>query len=95
VRAKGTGCYHVVSRTVDRVFRLDDGEKAVFQKIMHDRGIGIGVHYPSIPSLKYYRDFGYVDEDTPVAARVRARDSMTTPSPTMEACTSTTSRDRG
>ena len=34
VRAKGTGCYHVVSRTVDRVFRLDDGEKAVFQKIM-------------------------------------------------------------
>jgi hypothetical protein len=25
VKIEGTGCYHVVSRIVDRTFRLDDG----------------------------------------------------------------------
>jgi len=49
-----------------------------FQKAMADRGIGIGVHYPSIPSLKFYRDAGYRDEDTPVAARV-GRETVTLP----------------
>ena len=49
-----------------------------FQKAMADRGIGIGVHYPSIPSLTYYRAAGYRDEDTPVAARV-GRETVTLP----------------
>jgi dTDP-4-amino-4,6-dideoxygalactose transaminase len=49
-----------------------------FQKAMADRGIGIGVHYPSIPSHKYYRSLGYRDEDTPVAARV-GREIVTLP----------------
>jgi dTDP-4-amino-4,6-dideoxygalactose transaminase len=49
-----------------------------FQKAMADRGIGIGVHYPSIPSLKFYREAGYRDEDTPVAARV-GREIVTLP----------------
>jgi dTDP-4-amino-4,6-dideoxygalactose transaminase len=49
-----------------------------FQKAMAERGIGIGVHYPSIPSLKYYRDAGYRDDDTPVAARV-GRETVTLP----------------
>ena len=49
-----------------------------FQKRMSDRGIGIGVHYPSIPSLKFYREAGYRDEDTPVAARV-GRETVTLP----------------
>jgi dTDP-4-amino-4,6-dideoxygalactose transaminase len=49
-----------------------------FQKTMADRGIGIGVHYPSIPSLKYYREAGYRDEDTPIAARV-GRETVTLP----------------
>jgi dTDP-4-amino-4,6-dideoxygalactose transaminase len=49
-----------------------------FQKAMADRGIGIGVHYPSIPSLKFYREAGYRDEDTPVAARV-GRETVTLP----------------
>jgi dTDP-4-amino-4,6-dideoxygalactose transaminase len=49
-----------------------------FQKRMADRGIGIGVHYPSIPSLKFYREAGYRDEDTPVAARV-GRETVTLP----------------
>jgi dTDP-4-amino-4,6-dideoxygalactose transaminase len=49
-----------------------------FQKAMAERGIGIGVHYPSIPSLKFYRQLGYRDEDTPVAARV-GRETVTLP----------------
>jgi dTDP-4-amino-4,6-dideoxygalactose transaminase len=49
-----------------------------FQKRMADRGIGIGVHYPSIPSLAYYRRQGYNPEDTPVAARV-GRETVTLP----------------
>jgi dTDP-4-amino-4,6-dideoxygalactose transaminase len=52
--------------------------RAGFQKTMADRGIGIGVHYPSIPSLKYYQDQGYRDQDTPVAARV-GRQTVTLP----------------
>jgi dTDP-4-amino-4,6-dideoxygalactose transaminase len=49
-----------------------------FQKRMAERGIGIGVHYPSIPSLAYYRRQGYNPEDTPVAARV-GRETVTLP----------------
>jgi dTDP-4-amino-4,6-dideoxygalactose transaminase len=49
-----------------------------FQKRMADRGIGIGVHYPSIPSLTYYREQGYDPENTPVAARV-GRETVTLP----------------
>jgi dTDP-4-amino-4,6-dideoxygalactose transaminase len=49
-----------------------------FQKLMADRGIGIGVHYPCIPGLAYYRHQGYRPEDTPVAARV-GRETVTLP----------------
>ncbi len=49
-----------------------------FQQAMADRGIGIGVHYPSIPSLKFYRQLGYRDQDTPIAARV-GRETVTLP----------------
>jgi dTDP-4-amino-4,6-dideoxygalactose transaminase len=50
-----------------------------FQKAMAARGIGIGVHYPCIPSLSYYREAGYrADEDYPVAARV-GRETVTLP----------------
>ena len=49
-----------------------------FQKRMADRGIGIGVHYPCIPGLAYYRGQGYRPEDTPVAARV-GRETVTLP----------------
>ena len=40
------------------------------QRMASEHAIGIGVHYPSIPSLSYYRSKGYREEDTPVAARV-------------------------
>ncbi|MDD4019234.1 MAG: transposase, partial [Kiritimatiellae bacterium] len=34
VRAEGSGCYHVVSRIVDRTFRMDDKEKEIFRGMM-------------------------------------------------------------
>ena len=34
VKVGGTGCYHVVSRIVDRAFKLDDGEKEIFRRTM-------------------------------------------------------------
>ncbi|HUA77416.1 MAG TPA: DegT/DnrJ/EryC1/StrS aminotransferase family protein [Acetobacteraceae bacterium] len=49
-----------------------------FQKAMAERGIGIGVHYPCIPGLTYYRKQGYRPEDTPVAARI-GRETVTLP----------------
>jgi dTDP-4-amino-4,6-dideoxygalactose transaminase len=52
--------------------------RAEFQKRMAARGIGIGVHYPCIPGLSFYRGLGYRSEDTPVAARV-GRETVTLP----------------
>jgi dTDP-4-amino-4,6-dideoxygalactose transaminase len=49
-----------------------------FQKMMAERGIGIGMHYPCIPGLAYYRQQGYRPEDTPVAQRV-GRETVTLP----------------
>jgi dTDP-4-amino-4,6-dideoxygalactose transaminase len=52
--------------------------RPAFQKMMAARGIGIGVHYPCIPGLSYYRQQGYRPEDTPVAARI-GRETVTLP----------------
>jgi hypothetical protein len=52
--------------------------RAAFQNMMAQKGIGIGVHYPCIPGLTYYRQQGYRPEDTPVAARV-GRETVTLP----------------
>jgi dTDP-4-amino-4,6-dideoxygalactose transaminase len=68
--------WHMFQVLID--FRARGMTRPAFQKIMADRGIGIGVHYPSIPSLKYYRDKGYREEATPVAARV-GRETVTLP----------------
>ena len=68
--------WHMFQVLID--FRARGMTRPAFQKIMADRGIGIGVHYPSIPSLKFYREAGYRDEDTPVAARV-GRETVTLP----------------
>jgi dTDP-4-amino-4,6-dideoxygalactose transaminase len=39
---------------------------------MRERGIGIGVHYPSIPGLTYYRGLGHDPAAFPNAARIGA-----------------------
>lgn len=43
VKVDGTGCYHVVSRIVDRNFRLNDGEKEIFRKMMRQAETFSGV----------------------------------------------------
>jgi dTDP-4-amino-4,6-dideoxygalactose transaminase len=68
--------WHMFQVLID--FRARGMTRPAFQKLMAERGIGIGVHYPSIPSLKYYRERGYNEEDTPIAARV-GRETVTLP----------------
>jgi dTDP-4-amino-4,6-dideoxygalactose transaminase len=48
----------------------DDIVRGEFILAMKERGIGIGVHYPSIPSLTLYRRMGFRSGDFPVAERV-------------------------
>jgi hypothetical protein len=68
--------WHMFQVLID--FRARGMSRPGFQGLMADRGIGVGVHYPSIPSLKFYRELGFKDEDTPVAARV-GRETVTLP----------------
>jgi len=49
-----------------------------FQQAMARRGIGIGVHYPSIPGLTVYRKLGYDERPFPNAARI-GRETVTLP----------------
>ena len=42
VKVEGTGCYHVVSRIVDRAFKLDDGEKEIFRRMMRKAEVFCG-----------------------------------------------------
>jgi hypothetical protein len=69
--------WHMFQLLID--FRARDTTRAAFQKAMASRGIGIGVHYPCIPGLAYYRGRGYeAERDYPVAARV-GRETVTLP----------------
>jgi dTDP-4-amino-4,6-dideoxygalactose transaminase len=68
--------WHMFQLLID--FEARRMTRASFQKQMAERGIGIGVHYPCIPGLTYYRQQGYRPEDTPVAARV-GRETVTLP----------------
>jgi dTDP-4-amino-4,6-dideoxygalactose transaminase len=68
--------WHMFTVLID--FARQGKSRPEFQKKMADRGIGIGVHYPSIPGLTYYRLQGYRVEDYPVAARV-GRETVTLP----------------
>ena len=68
--------WHMFAVLID--FKKHGMARPAFQKAMMARGIGIGVHYPSIPSLSYYRGAGYRDEDTPTAARI-GRETVTLP----------------
>jgi dTDP-4-amino-4,6-dideoxygalactose transaminase len=44
--------------------------RAEFIRCMHQRGIGVGVHYPAIHELSLYRDLGYGERSYPNAERI-------------------------
>jgi len=43
-----------------------------FIAAMRDRGIGLGIHYPSVPGMTYYRQAGWSPADFPIATRIGA-----------------------
>ena len=57
--------------------RLDIG-RADFIRAMHDRGIGVGVHYPALHLTSVYRRLGYGPGDFPNAERI-GRETVTLP----------------
>jgi dTDP-4-amino-4,6-dideoxygalactose transaminase len=75
-RGDSGNSWHMFQVLID--FPAQGMTRPEFQARMADRGIGIGVHYPCIPGLAYYRAQGYRAEDTPVAARV-GRETVTLP----------------
>ena len=51
---------------------------------MHERGIGVGVHYPALHLFTAYRQLGYREGDFPNAERI-GRETVTLPLfPTLE-----------
>jgi dTDP-4-amino-4,6-dideoxygalactose transaminase len=59
---------------LDRV----DLTRSQFIKAMHERGIGVGVHYPALHLLTRYRKLGYRQGDFPNAERI-GRETVTLP----------------
>ncbi|HTS52729.1 MAG TPA: DegT/DnrJ/EryC1/StrS family aminotransferase, partial [Burkholderiales bacterium] len=59
---------------LDRV----DLSRAQFMKAMHERGIGVGVHYPALHLFSTYRKLGYEEGDFPNAERI-GRETVTLP----------------
>src|ERR1700728_2547054 len=55
--------WHMFQLLID--FSAQGMTRPAFQRLMADRGIGIGVHYPCNPGLNYYQQQGYIPEDTP------------------------------
>lgn len=49
-----------------------------FIKAMHERGIGVGVHYPALHLFAAYRKLGYKEGDFPNAERI-GRETVTLP----------------
>jgi dTDP-4-amino-4,6-dideoxygalactose transaminase len=61
-----------------------DMTRGQFIKAMHERGIGIGVHYPALHRFTAYRALGYREGDFPNAEKV-GRETVTLPLfPTMQ-----------
>jgi dTDP-4-amino-4,6-dideoxygalactose transaminase len=52
--------------------------RAEFIREMHQREIGVGVHYPAVHLFRHYRGLGYRDGDFPNAERI-GRETVTIP----------------
>jgi len=59
---------------LDRV----DLTRGQFIEAMHERGIGVGVHYPALHLFTSYRKLGYKERDFPNAERI-GRETVTLP----------------
>ncbi|HZF26650.1 MAG TPA: DegT/DnrJ/EryC1/StrS family aminotransferase, partial [Steroidobacteraceae bacterium] len=69
-------CWHIFTVLIDYPrFGLT---RPRLQRALHERGIGSGVHYPSIPALTFYRQLGYVPQRWPNALRI-GRETLTLP----------------
>lgn len=55
-----------------------DLTRVQFIREMHEREIGVGVHYPAIHLFRHYRGLGYRDGDFPHAERI-GRETVTLP----------------
>ena len=53
-------------------------QRSEFVKRMHERGVGVGVHYPAIHTLELYRKLGYGDRSFPNAERI-GRETVSLP----------------
>ena len=62
----------VPQRWIDDCFRIDSVARDAFVAAMRTRGIGLGIHYPSVPGMTYYRNRGWDPSDFPVAERIGA-----------------------
>lgn len=69
-------CWHAFTPLL-RLARTHIGRSGFIQKL-HERGIGVGVHYPSIPGLELYISLGYCDLAYPNAERI-GRTTVTLP----------------
>jgi dTDP-4-amino-4,6-dideoxygalactose transaminase len=55
-----------------------DMRRSDFVTRMHERGIGVGVHYPAIHTLDLYRKLGYAEQSFPNAERI-GRETVSLP----------------
>ena len=55
-----------------------DLSRPQFIKAMHERGVGVGVHYPALHLFTAYRALGYREGDFPNAERI-GRETVTVP----------------
>jgi hypothetical protein len=49
-----------------------------FVEAMHQRGLGVGIHYPALHLFSLYREQGYREGDFPNAERI-GRETVTLP----------------
>jgi dTDP-4-amino-4,6-dideoxygalactose transaminase len=74
--ADGGHCWHIMSPLVP--LSQVAMTRADFIRGMHERGVGVGVHYPAIHELTLYRRLGYAGKSYPNAERI-GRETVTLP----------------
>jgi dTDP-4-amino-4,6-dideoxygalactose transaminase len=75
-RSDGGHSWHIFAPLLPlEQLRITRGD---FIRLMHARGIGVGVHYPAIHLFTYYRTLGHKEGDFPIAERI-GRETVTLP----------------